>query len=214
MTSYLDCGGDWYLGKRAGHARSQHSTGLETLVLLGAILQIRFDVKWLFCIAICVASPATHSQSQAKQDWRIYGGNAENTHYSPLTQINKSTVKQLDVAWSYDTGETGGLQTSPLEIDGVLYGISPSQKIFALDAATGKLKWKFDSGVVGTQPDRGLAYWSSPDNKDRRIVVGVMNFVYALDPETGQPIVTFGDHGRVDLRENLGRDASTEFIVL
>ena len=161
-----------------------------------------------------MASPAKYSQSQAKQDWRVYGGNAENTHYSPITQINKSNVKQLEVAWSYDTGETGGLQTSPLEVDGVLYGISPSQKVFALDAATGKLKWKFDSGVVGTQPDRGLAYWSSRDNKDQRLIVGVMNFVYALNPETGQPILSFGDHGRVDLRENLGRDASNEFIVL
>ncbi len=64
---------------------------------------------------------------------------------------------------------------------------------------TGKLKWKFDSGIVGTQPDRGLAYWASADNKDRRIIVGVMNFVYALDAETGQPIPSFGDHGRVDL---------------
>src|SRR5207245_7306193 len=118
------------------------------------------------------------------------------------------------VAWSYDTGETGGLQTSPIEIAGVLYAISPSQKILALDAATGKLKWKSDSGIVGTQPSRGLAYWSSPDNKDRRIIVGAMNFVYALDAETGQPVATFGDHGRIDLRENLGREVATGFIAL
>jgi quinoprotein glucose dehydrogenase len=147
---------------------------------------------------------------------------SENQHYSPLTQINKSNVKQLQVAWTYDTEETGGLQTSPIVVNGTLYGISPTQKIFALDAATGKLKWKFDSGVVGTQPDRGLAYWSSADNssansslnKDRRIIVGVMNFVYELDAESGQPIISFGDLGRIDLRENLGRDPATAFVVM
>ena len=102
--------------------------------------------------------------SHESRDWPVYGGAAENQHYSPLTQINKSNVKHLQVVWTYDTEETGGLQTSPIVVNGVLYGISPTQKIFALDAATGKLKWKFDSGVVGTQPDRGLAYWSSSDN--------------------------------------------------
>ena len=139
-----------------------------------------------------------------KRDWAVWGGGPENQHYSPLLQINKSNVKQLQVAWSFDTGESGGLQTSPLEVDGVLYGISPSQKIFALDAATGKLKWKFDSGIAGTQPDRGLAFWN--DGSERRIIVGVMNFVYELNADTGQPVMSFGDHGRIDLREGLGRD--------
>jgi quinoprotein glucose dehydrogenase len=128
-----------------------------------------------------------------------------------LKQINRKNVTQLQVAWSFDTGETGGLQTSPIVVHGVLYGITPTQKIFALDAATGSLKWKFDSGVQGTQPDRGLAYWES--GQDRRIVVGVMNFVYELNADTGQTIGDFGDHGRIDLRENLGRDASTLFIA-
>ena len=148
------------------------------------------------------------------RDWPAYGGAPEGGHYSSLTQINKSNVKQLRVAWTFDTGETGGLQTSPIVVNGVLYGITPTQRIFALDAATGALKWKYDSGVVGTQPDRGLAYWSSPDEKDRRIVVGVMNFLYALDADTGQPVVTFGDHGKIDLRNDLGHDPATASIVL
>ena len=183
-------------------------------VLISSVLRMPVRLTWLLGIAICVTPWVTYSQAPTKQDWRIYGGNSDNTHYSPLSQIDKFNVKQLDVAWSYDTGETGGLQTSPVEVDGVLYGISPSQKVFALDAATGKLKWKFDSGIIGTQPDRGLTYWSSPDGKDRRIIVGVMNFVYALQAETGHSIPTFGDHGRIDLRENLGREVSTGFIAL
>lgn len=152
--------------------------------------------------------------SHQNRDWPVYGGAQESGHYSPLTQINKSNVKQLQVAWTFDTGETGGLQTSPIVVGGVLYGISPTQKIFALDATTGTLKWKFDSGIVGTQPDRGLAYWSSPDGKAKRIFVGVMNFLYALDADSGKPVAAFGDHGRIDLRENLGRDPATASIVL
>ena len=145
-------------------------------------------------------------------DWPIYGGTRENNRYSPLQQINRKNVTNLGVAWTFDTEESGGLQTSPIEVEGVLYGLSPSQKVFALDAATGKLLWKFDSGIKGTQPDRGLAYWS--DGKERRIIVGVMNFVYALDAETGKAIPSFGKDGRIDLREDLGRDPADQSIYL
>ena len=158
-------------------------------------------------------APNLRAQSSAEnRDWAFYGGAPEGGHYSPLTQINRSNVKQLQLAWTYDTEETGGLQTSPIVVHGILYGISPTQKIFALDAATGALRWKFDSGILGTQPDRGLAYWEN--GKDRRIIVGVMNFVYELNADNGQPIASFGDHGRIDLRENLGRDPATASIAL
>lgn len=121
-------------------------------------------------------------------------------------------MKQLQTAWTFDTQESGGLQTSPIVVHGILYGITPSQKVFALDAAKGTLRWRFDSGVTGTQPDRGLAYWER--GSDRRIIVGVMNFVYELNADSGQPITSFGDHGRIDLRENLGRDPASASIAL
>src|SRR5712672_3048222 len=136
------------------------------------------------------ALPSSRASNLERRDWPAYGGAPENNHYSGLVQINRSNVKRLAVAWIFDTQEEGGLQTSPIIVDGVLFGITPTQKIFALDAATGKLLWKFDSGIVGTQPDRGLAYWS--DATDKRIFVGVMNFVYALDAATGNPISSFG----------------------
>src|ERR1700745_233242 len=94
----------------------------------------------------------------------------------------------------------------------MLYWPTPPQKIFERNAASGKQLWKFDSGVKGTQPDRGLAYWS--DGKEQRILVGVMNFLYALDARTGTPISSFGTNGRVDLREGLGRDPATQSIYL
>jgi quinoprotein glucose dehydrogenase len=152
-------------------------------------------------------------QDNQRHDWPVYGGAPEANHYSSLAEINRSNVKQLKVAWSYDTGESGGLQTSPLIVGGVLYGLTPSQKVFALDAATGKELWKFDSGVRGTQPDRGLAYWSG--DAGNRVLVGISNFLYALDAATGKPIASFGSQGRVDLRENLGREpASAQSIYL
>jgi quinoprotein glucose dehydrogenase len=155
----------------------------------------------------------TAAAPPSPQDWPRYGGNPEGNHFSLLTQIDRSNVTQLQVAWTFDTGEEGGLQTNPLIVNGVLYGLTPTQKIFALDAATGKLLWKFDSGIKGTQPDRGLAYWSS--GTATRILVGVMNFLYALDAATGKPVPDFGDAGCIDLRENLGREpASANSIVL
>lgn len=141
------------------------------------------------------------------QDWPAYGGGPLNDHYSSLRQINRSNVSKLQISWSYDTEESGGLQTSPIVVGGVLYGITPSQKVFALNAGTGKLLWKFDSGIKGTQPDRGLAHWS--DGKDHRIFAGVMNFLYALDAATGKPVAAFGEHGRIDLRKGLGREPAT-----
>lgn len=155
------------------------------------------------------------SGQQSGTSWE-YGGGPAQDHYSPLTQINRSNVSQLRVAWTYDTRKARpgsyGLETTPLVVNGVLYGLTPSQRVFALKAATGKLLWKFDSGILGTQPDRGLAYWAS--GQDKRIFVGVMNFVYALNAETGKSIPSFGEDGRIDLRENLGRDPSSVTIAL
>ncbi len=169
---------------------------------------------------VAINVPANSEQSEAKAkaaektvDWPVYGGAPENNHYSSLAQINRTNVKQLAVAWSFDTDEEGGLQSSPIIVNGVLYGITPTQKVFALDAATGKLKWKFDSGIKGTQPDRGLSYWT--DGRSSRILVGVTNFLYALDAATGKPIPAFGKLGHIDLRENLGRQpAKSQSIYL
>lgn len=166
-------------------------------------------------LAIGASASLRARDEKREKDWPVYGGTAENNHYSPLRQINRKNVGKLRMAWSFDTGEEGGLQTSPIEVNGVLYGITPTQKVFAVDAATGAFKWKFDSGVKGTQPDRGLAYWSDGSaNGDRRILVGVMNFVYALDATTGKAVAGFGNGGRIDLREDLGRDAAQQSIFM
>jgi len=183
----------------------------KAAILLGALVvsSAFLNVKQTPLIEASQNSP---NAGEEKRDWPAYGGAAENMHYSSLAQINRTNVKELAVAWSFDAGEPGGLETSPIVVDGTLYGITPAEKVFALDAATGQLLWKFDSGIKGTQPDRGLAYWSS--ERDKRILVGVMNFLYALDAATGKPIEAFGKEGRIDLRLDLGRTPERQSVVL
>jgi quinoprotein glucose dehydrogenase len=157
-------------------------------------------------------APAAPSPAAEQRDWPVYGGGPEDTRYSSLAQINRSNVRRLRLAWTFDSAETGGLQTGPIVVGGVLYAYTPSQKVIALDAATGRLRWKFDSGITGWQPARGLAYWAS--GNDKRILAGIMNFVYALDAGTGKPIPAFGKDGRIDLREDLRRDPESQSISL
>ena len=146
-------------------------------------------------------------------DWPAYGGQVAGDHYSALSQINRTNVQQLKVAWKFDTGEVGGLQTNPLVIGRMMYLYSPSQKILALDAATGKTIWTFDTGIPGQQPNRGMCYWT--DGKENRLLASVMDHLYALDPLTGKPIPGFGENGAIDLRRNLDEtDYTSIFAVM
>lgn len=195
------------------------SPSFRRLALIKSILTSAIGIGLtLVAVLLHASSPPPQAETApaataANYDWPVYGGAPENNHYSPLAIINRDNVTKLTVAWSFDTHEEGGLQTSPIIVHGVLYGITPTEKVFALNAATGKLLWKFDSEIKGTQPDRGLCYWS--DGKNATILVGVMNFLYALDAASGKPIVTFGHQGRIDLRENLGREpAGAQSIYL
>jgi quinoprotein glucose dehydrogenase len=94
-------------------------------------------------------------------DWPVYGGQVAGDHYSRLMQINRRNVLHLRVAWKFDTGEKGILQTSPVIVGHTPYSYMPTQKVIAIDAASGKLLWKFDSGVLGAAPARGLSYWTN-----------------------------------------------------
>ena len=146
-------------------------------------------------------------------NWTSYGGTPEHTRYSPLKQINKSNVTKLTEAWRYDTADgQGASQTQPIVVDGVLYGITPKHKTVAVNAATGKLLWQWTSGLDGNGPNRGLVYWT--DGTNPRILTAIRHFIYALDPKTGRPIESFGKQGRIDLREDLGRDPATVSITL
>jgi quinoprotein glucose dehydrogenase len=157
----------------------------------------------------------------ASADWPIYLGDKESSHYSSLKQINERNVHQLQVAWTYHAGDgrdegRSQIQCNPLIIDGVLYGTSPQLKLVALDAASGKELWRFDPFAAGGANsslgvNRGVVYWA--DGNDRRILFTAGHFLYAIDAKTGKPIPTFGDGGRVDFQQNLGRDVSKLFVV-
>jgi quinoprotein glucose dehydrogenase len=129
-------------------------------VFAGGILLLLIANKagywWAF------AAPATSRDV----DWQIYGGHAAGDHYSALTQINRSNVKNLQVAWTYNTGDTaGGIQTQPLIIDRRMFVYSATQKVAALDAVTGKVLWNFDSGLQSGLPSRGFSYWTDGRQK-------------------------------------------------
>jgi glucose dehydrogenase len=164
------------------------------------------------CALVLSNSSPAQDVAKAASNWPMIGGTPENSHYSSLKEINRSNVAKIGMAWKFDTGQSGGLETTPIIVDGVLYAFTPTQQVIALDAATGKLLWKFDSSIRGTGPDRGIAYWT--DGKEKRLLAGVMNFVYALDPATGKVIASFGKNGRIDLRENLGRDPELQSVAL
>jgi quinoprotein glucose dehydrogenase len=104
------------------------------------------------------------------------------------------------------------MQTQPVVVDDVLYGYTPTHKTFAVNAATGEPLWTFNPGIEGTGPNRGVMYWQS--GSERRVFAAVDNYIYALDPATGKPVESFGASGRIDLRENLGRDPKTQNVRL
>ena len=150
----------------------------------------------------------------AYKTWSVYGGGPDNIHYSALKQINRENVKQLQVAWTFDTedGSAGSeLECSPIIVDGTLYATTPRANVIALDGFTGKLKWRFDpwskldhSFLYDKVRTRGVAYWA--DDKEKRIFTAARQYLYALNADTGNPIETFGNAGHIDLRDDLGRD--------
>jgi quinoprotein glucose dehydrogenase len=156
---------------------------------------------------------AAEKKTAPEVSWPAYGGGPEDIRYSTLKQINRTNVSRLEVAWSYDTADgSGDPQTQPIMVNGVLYGLTPKHKAIALSAATGKLLWRFESGVSGRGPNRSVVYWS--DGADRRIFAAVQSYLYALNAETGRPIATFGEEGRIDLRADLSRPPEQQSIVL
>lgn len=160
-----------------------------------------------------VLGTAFSNRRQQSTDWPVYGGDPGGRRYSTLTQINRTNVSKLHVAWSYDAEEgRGDAQTQPIVVNGVLYGVTPLHRIIALDAATGKQLWKFDSGLRGRGPNRGLTWWTG--GSQSRLFAAVQSYIYALDPSSGKPVEAFGRGGRIDLREDLGREPAKQSIIL
>jgi glucose dehydrogenase len=138
------------------------------------------------------------------REWRDYAGGPDSSRFVEATEITRSNVSRLRVAWTYPSGQT---DFNPLVVRGIVYGRGANDSFVALDAATGKLIW-IHEGVDGFN-SRGINYWESPDGTDRRLIFSANNFLQELDARTGRTIASFGDGGRVDLRVGLDRDPST-----
>ncbi|RPG28742.1 MAG: pyrroloquinoline quinone-dependent dehydrogenase [Muricauda sp. TMED12] len=153
--------------------------------------------------------------------WEHYLGDPERTHFSNLKQIDTTNVSKLKLAWSYKSGglqegRTTQIQTSPLMIENVLYGVNAAIELFAINAKTGEEIWKFSPKTKdesGLGLNRGLNYWKSNGTGPSRIFFSSGPKLYAINIETGQTITDFGENGSIDLRDGLGRDPSKLSVV-
>ncbi len=108
------------------------------------------------------------------------------------------------------------MECNPIVVDGTLFVTSPKLRVLALDAATGKLKWAFDPNqghrVLSKMRNRGVTYWDGGAAAGKRIFFAARQYLYALDAATGDPVTSFADNGRIDLRCDLGRDPAQMFV--
>jgi quinoprotein glucose dehydrogenase len=145
----------------------------------------------------------------ADVEWPINGG-AGNIRYSPLTQITPANVTRLSLAWSFDSHDEfkdSEMQSNPIVVGGVLYATTPKMRVIALNAETGREIWNFDPNngqpVTRRFRHRGVTLYRD------RVFFTYRNYLYALDKQTGKPLESFGDNGRIDLRQGLGRPAES-----
>lgn len=169
-----------------------------------------------------VAHASQKAVPQQESDWPNYGNDPGGMRYSTLTEINKTNVTQLTVAWTFHTGDisdgTGGrkrsgLETTPLMVDGTLYLTTGFNRVIALDPATGKQRWAYDphidqkwesgDGLI----NRGAATWLDPERVataacHRRIFEATIDArLIALDAASGTPCADFGKDGQISLRD-------------
>jgi quinohemoprotein ethanol dehydrogenase len=135
-------------------------------------------------------------------EWLTAGRDAGKTHYSPLDAINRDSVARLGFAWEFRTDTNRGMQATPIVVDGVLYTSGVAGRVYALDAASGALLWKFEPplklknarGSCCDIVNRGVAVWQG------KVYVGSFEgILYALDAKDGKVLWqadTFVDHGR------------------
>jgi len=154
------------------------------------------------------------AQERQYTSWRDYGGSADSAQYSGLRQVNRSNVNQLQVAWSYPTGDGRKYFFNPIVIDELMYVMGKNNSIVALNAASGKEIWSYSPGAdTRIITNRGINYWESKDRSERRLLFARNHFLRAIDARTGKPILSFGDGGSVDLKQGLGRDPKTLSLV-
>lgn len=141
--------------------------------------------------------------AQDYRTWNDYGGGPDSSQYTSLTQINKTNVAKLQVAWSYKIGENKRYSFNPVIVDDRMFVMGAGNSIVCLHAGTGQPIWTWtppaDTKAI---TNRGINYWESKDRKERRLLLASNHILRAIDAFTGKTIESF----HVDLREGLDRD--------
>ena len=158
----------------------------------------------LTALAVVIVSGGAALVAQSPREWKDYAGGPDSSRFVAATQINRSNVSQLKVAWSYPEGQS---PSNPVVSRGVVYARGRNNSMVALDAATGRELWVRE-GLQG-MTTRGFNYWENQDGSDRRLIFAIDDQLQELDAKTGQSITAFGTSGKVDLRQGLERDPST-----
>ena len=166
--------------------------------------------------AILASTLPAQAQTNPAGEWRYWGADAASSRYSPLDQIDASNFENLEVAWTWRGDNFGPeadplLRATPIYANGTLYSVAGSRRTaMAIDPATGETLWTFREAPTKRWEDsmrknygKGVAY-EEIDGRGVIYLVTPAFFLHALDAETGRPIETFGDHGTVDLLDDLG----------
>jgi quinoprotein glucose dehydrogenase len=169
---------------------------------------------FLHTAAAWTLAPAVRA-APSPTEWRDYGGDPGATRFSPLKQIDRSNVRRLQVAWTHRTGDSAErpvttIECTPIVVDGVLYLTTAQLQVRALDAATGKQLWTFDSTAGQRRRpgvNRGVTFWQDPDRPaDRRIFAPLRDQLFCLNAATGKPIPGFATEGALDLKKDFDPD--------
>lgn len=150
----------------------------------------------------------------ADADWPAYGGDAGGTRFSAATQLRPDNVANLEKAWTFRFGDAhpNALQVTPLKVGELLYVCDSLNRVAALDAETGKQKWRFEAGIdpaaAPIRACRGVGYYRRPgatgDCATRIFINTVDARLIAIDALTGRRCRDFGSGGQVDLKTDMG----------
>lgn len=186
-------------------------TNLNNRLTRSSSLCFLWTIPLLFLSCISDTSEQDHQ-------WPIYSSDEEGSKYSPLDQINPDNVKNLELAWTFSSGDMQAtpattIECNPIIINNVMYLTSPSLKVFAIDALTGIELWNFDpyEGAKAGGVNRGVTYWS--DGVEKRIFYVAGSKLFAINAVDGKLITSFGAEGNVDLYLGLDRDVRSMWVT-
>jgi quinoprotein glucose dehydrogenase/quinate dehydrogenase (quinone) len=202
------------------HARIQAWIGPALFVVALALFAAAYVHGRFRPVTVHRSTPALRIERDAQ--WPAYGNTIAGDRFSPAAGIKPANANRLELAWSYRTGDKPlptdppwagqTFQSTPLNVGDSLYICTPHNVVIALDADTGKQRWRYDPDVnthgVPHLACRGVAYVAGAGDGaacDERLLMGTVDDrLVAIDRATGTPCVGFGKNGMVDLTEGLG----------